>query len=408
LFVLSFYAVGVPDRPRTRADALSASLIGCGAATVGVSLLQLVVGDALLPRFVVLGSGVILVPLAVLCTRVAQDLDGRSKVAERVLMVGDLSVISTAVIDVETIPERPVTLTDVIDFEAVRSSLDENPLVDAAVANRATLLVLDGAAAEDANIVRQAAQLHEQGVRVRTLLDFYEGWIGKLPIAELERASLLFDIAEIHASRYLAMKRVLDVLVGLVLGLAFAVATPFVALANLFGNRGPLFYSQPRVGKGGEVFEILKFRTMVAPSESKPESGPESGPVESDATDWTAANDPRITPFGRILRRSHLDELPQAINVLRGELSVVGPRPEQPRYVAELAEKLPYYRLRHLVRPGLTGWAQVKYGYAGNDHDAREKLQYEFYYLRNQRLSFDLRILVRTIRSVLGGEGSGR
>jgi lipopolysaccharide/colanic/teichoic acid biosynthesis glycosyltransferase len=100
--------------------------------------------------------------------------------------------------------------------------------------------------------------------------------------------------------------------------------------------------------------------------------------------------------------------LPQAINVLRGELSVVGPRPEQPRYVAELAEKLPYYRLRHLVRPGLTGWAQVKYGYAGNDHDAREKLQYEFYYLRNQRLSFDLRILVRTIRSVLGGEGSGR
>ena len=120
---------------------------------------------------------------------------------------------------------------------------------------------------------------------------------------------------------------------------------------------------------------------------------------------WTGEDDPRITRFGGVLRRTHLDELPQVVNILRGELSIVGPRPEQPRYVDELNEKLPFYSMRHLVRPGLTGWAQIKYGYAGDERDALEKLQYEFFYLRRQSLSLDLRIVGRTVRSVLGGDG---
>ncbi|MGH9270267.1 MAG: sugar transferase, partial [Ilumatobacteraceae bacterium] len=126
------------------------------------------------------------------------------------------------------------------------------------------------------------------------------------------------------------------------------------------------------------------------------------------ADEWTSLDDPRITPLGRILRITHLDELPQVLNILRGDLSVVGPRPEQPRYVEELTEKLPFYGLRHLVRPGLTGWAQVLYGYAGDESDALEKLQYEFFYLRRQGISLDLRVVGRTIRSVLGSEGRGR
>jgi len=115
-----------------------------------------------------------------------------------------------------------------------------------------------------------------------------------------------------------------------------------------------------------------------------------------------------VTPFGRLLRRTHVDELPQVVNILKGDLSVVGPRPEQPRYVEELRDKLPFYNLRHLVRPGLTGWAQVKYGYAGDEQDALEKLQYEFFYLEHQDANFDLRIVLRTFRSTLGGSGSGR
>jgi lipopolysaccharide/colanic/teichoic acid biosynthesis glycosyltransferase len=123
------------------------------------------------------------------------------------------------------------------------------------------------------------------------------------------------------------------------------------------------------------------------------------------ANEWTGEDDPRITGFGRVMRVTHLDELPQMWNILRGDLSIVGPRPEQPRYVEELTQKLPFYDLRHLVRPGLTGWAQVKYGYAGDERDALEKLQYDFYYLRHQSIAFDLRIIGRTVRSVLGRKG---
>ena len=120
---------------------------------------------------------------------------------------------------------------------------------------------------------------------------------------------------------------------------------------------------------------------------------------------WTVAGDNRITPLGHLLRRSHLDELPQVLNIFTGDLSLVGPRPEQPQYVAELSEKIAFYDVRHIVRPGLTGWAQVKQGYASDENDAFEKLQYDFYYLRRQGISLDARIIRRTIRGVLRGDG---
>ena len=169
--------------------------------------------------------------------------------------------------------------------------------------------------------------------------------------------------------------------------------TPFVVIGDLVANRGPLFFRQPRTGRNGTPFEMLKFRTMRA---RRAESTPPTGPRSTTQ---------RVTPFGRLLRRTHLDELPQVVNVLRGDLSVVGPRPEQPQLVAELVDKIPFYRLRHLVRPGLTGWAQVKYQYAGTEAETLEKLQYEFYYLRRQSLGLDLRIVGRTARSVVGREG---
>jgi lipopolysaccharide/colanic/teichoic acid biosynthesis glycosyltransferase len=225
---------------------------------------------------------------------------------------------------------------------------------------------------------------------------FYEEWLGKLPVSELERVSLFFDIGELHRARYGRAKRVLDFGLGLAGLVPLALCVPVVVVGNLLGNRGPLFYRQDRVGRFDSRFSILKFRTMVA--------GADGGqPIE-----WTTEDDPRITSFGRVLRRTHLDELPQVVNILKGDLSVVGPRPEQPHYVAELEEKLPFYALRHLVRPGLTGWAQVIYGYAGDETDALEKLQYEFFYLRHQGIGLDLRIVGRTIRSVLGSQGRGR
>ena len=175
-------------------------------------------------------------------------------------------------------------------------------------------------------------------------------------------------------------------------------ALPMIVIAGVVAlTMGrPVLFRQQRIGLDGEPFEILKFRTM------RP-SAP--GVLVNE---WTKENDPRVTRFGRFLRSTHLDELPQVVNIVRGDLAVVGPRPEQPHYVKELSAKLAFYDLRHLVRPGLTGWAQVKYGYAGDEGDALEKLQYEFFYLRRQGFAFDFRVILRTIRSMAGGLGKGR
>lgn len=396
LLGVAAYGSGIPDLPRTWRQAATSTVLAVGAAVLGISLLQLVSGSALLPRFVVFGSMVPVAAWALVCTALANGGRVRSEQRDRIVLVSGPGEAAALRDELAASPERPGVLLDHLSLaEAAAVGERSRPLVERVVAVGANVLVLDRSAIDEPAVVEQAAALHEAGLRVRTLSLFYDEWLGKLPLSELERASLLFDIRELHGPRYLRAKRGLDVLLGAVACLALVVAVPVVFVANLAGNRGALLYRQPRVGKLGRHFTILKFRTMRSSTDAE-------GPS------WTQRSDPRITPFGRILRVSHLDELPQAINVLRGDLSIVGPRPEQPHYVAELVEKLPFYDMRHLVRPGLTGWAQVKYGYAGDESDALEKLQYEFWYLSHQSLGLDARIVGRTVRSVLGGEGAGR
>ena len=388
------YGMGLPDVPRTRRSAFLSAVLAAVLGALGMSLVQLAVGDALLPRFVVFGSALALVPWYLLTVNLA--LDGRTsdERRDRVVLVAEHASGQFQELESELAdgPEAAAVLVLAVEpGDAEFRGNEERPLERLVDNVGATVLVLDRTAQDRPSIVAQAAALHARGVRVRTLSLFYEEWLGKLPVSELERISLMFDIGEVHRLRYGRFKRVVDVAIAMVGLVPLAVITPFVVLGNQFGNRGPLLFRQVRVGKNGAPITMLKFRTMTT-----------SG---SSAGEWTQAADPRVTSFGRYLRRTHLDELPQMWNILRGDLSVVGPRPEQPQYVADLAEKLPFYNLRHLVRPGLTGWAQVKYGYAANDSDALEKLQYEFYYLRHQSLSLDLRIVARTTRSVLRTDG---
>lgn len=392
LLALTAYGLGLPDLTRTRRSALVAALGSTFAAAVGISLLQLLSGSALLPRFVVLGAPAALLPFYALCAAISADGRARSGQRDRIVVVAGLDESINLADELDANPERPAVIARVVaPADAVSRAPGSQPLVEAVEEVQATAVVLDRAALADDSIVAQAAALHESGVRVRTLSLFYDEWLGKLPVSELERVSLMFDIGEIHRARYGRMKRIVDVLTAAAALPVLAAVVPVVVLGNRFANRGPLFYCQARVGKQGMPFEILKFRTMR--------------PDGAGTTEWTATDDPRITPFGAWLRRTHLDELPQVLNILQGQLSVVGPRPEQPKYVEELEGKIPFYRLRHLVRPGLTGWAQVKYDYGASDIDALEKLQYEFYYLRHQGLALDLRIIGRTVRSVLGRGG---
>ncbi len=383
------YGAGLPDLDRRRSP-WGAAFTAALAGAVLISGVQLAVGSLLLPRFVVFSAVLLVTPWFAVCIGIADIGEERGQERDRVILVGGVEERAALETDLDGDLERPASLAAWLSVDQAHAGDPRSkPLIEAVLANRGSVVVLDRTASLDGTIVAQAATLHESGLRVRTLSLFYDEWIGKLPLVELERMSLMFDVGELHRTRYGGVKRLCDLAVGIVGLFCVLVVLPFVLIGNLLGNRGALLYRQPRVGRADRQFEMLKFRTM------KP----------GDGTEWTAEGDTRVTPFGRVLRRTHLDELPQVINILRGEQSVVGPRPEQPHYVAELRDKIPFFDLRHLVRPGLTGWAQVKYSYGASPLDAMEKLQYDFYYLRHQSLMLDVRIMGRTVRSVLGGRG---
>jgi lipopolysaccharide/colanic/teichoic acid biosynthesis glycosyltransferase len=187
---------------------------------------------------------------------------------------------------------------------------------------------------------------------------------------------------------YLLVIRISEVifsLIGLCFGLLFF---PLIIIGNIIGNRGPLFYTQERVGKNGAIFKIYKYRTMVKNAEA-------NGAV------FTTANDSRITPFGKFLRKTRLDEFPQFLNILNGDMAIIGPRPERPIFVNEIAEVMPFYETRHVIKPGLTGWAQVNYAYGDSIDDSLVKLQYDLYYIKHRSIFLDINIIIKTFSTVL-------
>jgi lipopolysaccharide/colanic/teichoic acid biosynthesis glycosyltransferase len=210
-------------------------------------------------------------------------------------------------------------------------------------------------------------------------------------VAHLEPSWLLtnfFDVARFRATSPIA-KRAFDLLVGSVLAFVGLVLWPFIALAIVVESGGPVFYRQHRLGRGGRVFPLAKFRTMGTDAE------------RDGAARWSPPGDPRVTRVGRLLRRTRLDELPNVIAILRGDMSVVGPRPERPEFADQLERDVPFYRARLIVRPGLTGWAQVNVPYGDSVGDATVKLEYDLYYIKHQSLWFDLVIVLRTIGTIL-------
>ena len=258
------------------------------------------------------------------------------------------------------------------------------------------VLVMDRQSQTEQEHVSAAKELHATGVRIRTLTMFFDEWLGKMPISELEQISLLFDITENVSPTYMRVRRLIDIIVSFVMGIVLLILIPFVFVLNLFGNRGPLFYSQVRVGKTNKPFKIYKFRTMVPNTNST---------NQENSSQWTSTNDTRVSSVGKLMRILHIDEIPQVINIFKGEMTLVGPRPEQLKYVKQLAEYIPYYEMRHIVTPGITGWAQVKYHYGASVEDAIQKIQYEFYYIRHQGLLLDIKIVARTLQIIWRGFG---
>jgi exopolysaccharide biosynthesis polyprenyl glycosylphosphotransferase len=239
---------------------------------------------------------------------------------------------------------------------------------------------------------------YEQGANVVPMPMLYEQISGRISVEHVGENLWAHVLAPaphvVSHNAYRMAKRLIDIVFSLIGTLLFLPLLPLLALAIKLDSRGPIFYVQTRLGRSGRPFHIVKLRTMTADAESG--SGPR----------WAHQGDPRITRMGRFLRRSRLDELPQMVNVLRGEMSIVGPRPERPEFVDMLTTEIPYYRARLAVKPGLTGWAQVRYRYGSTVEDALRKLQYDLYYIRHQSVLLDMLIMFRTVSTVFLFKGT--
>jgi sugar transferase (PEP-CTERM system associated) len=286
--------------------------------------------------------------------------------------------------------KSPVTTVGAIQLKERVDSLDL--LATAREVNASEIVI----ASEDRRglPVHQLLQCKLSGVRVTDYVDFYERESGRVDLAALRPSWFIFSDGFRTGPVVEGLKRTFDIMLALLtLVLVFPIMA-LTAVAIRLEGKGPILYRQDRVGLRGEVFILLKFRSMSQDAEVN------GSPV------WAAKRDPRITRVGWFIRKTRIDELPQLYNVLRGHMSFVGPRPERPYFVNRLAQSIPYYQERHAVKPGITGWAQVNYPYGASLEDARSKLSYDLYYLKNRGLFLDLIILIRTVRVVLWPDGA--
>lgn len=235
----------------------------------------------------------------------------------------------------------------------------------------------------------------EQGIRLEPMIGLYERLTGKIAVEHAgHNLHVVMPPSDSPMQRvFWVTKRLIDIFASIVGLLVLALIAPCVALANAILSPGPLFYQQTRVGKGGKSFRVVKFRSMIPNAEKG------CGAV------WASKNDDRITPVGHFLRKTRLDEIPQFLNVLKGEMSLVGPRPERPEFVAQLMKQIPFYQARHAMRPGITGWAQVRYRYGNSVEDALIKLQYDLYYVKHQSVYLEISTIVKTAAVMLGLKG---
>ena len=242
--------------------------------------------------------------------------------------------------------------------------------------------------------LRELLECRINGVPVLDLAGFYERVRGEVPVESLKASWLIYGHGFAQSATRACVKRLVDLLgAGVLLALAWPVML-LTAVAIRIDSRGPIFYRQERVGQGGRTFQCIKFRSMRVDAE------------RDGVPRWAQAGDARVTRVGRVIRQLRIDELPQLINVISGEMSLVGPRPERPAFVAQLRESIRFYDVRHSVKPGLSGWAQVRYSYGASVEDASRKLQFDLYYVKNHSLFLDLLILVETVRVVLFREGA--
>lgn len=242
--------------------------------------------------------------------------------------------------------------------------------------------------------IREILAMKLKGVEVKSYFDYMIENEGKIEVEFITEEWLLqaYGFKILRSQIQNNIKRVFDIIMAIIIGVMTLPVMAVAAIIVRFESPGPIIYSQDRVGENGKEFKVHKFRSM-------------RNDAEKDGAKWAQVNDPRVTKFGNFMRKTRIDELPQLINVLKGEMSFIGPRPERMVFIKELEKEIPYYNLRHMVKPGLTGWAQVMYPYGASVEDARRKLEYDLYYIKHHSLYLDLMIMFMTFKTVVFGKG---
>ncbi|MGL4687844.1 MAG: exopolysaccharide biosynthesis polyprenyl glycosylphosphotransferase [Fusobacteriaceae bacterium] len=242
--------------------------------------------------------------------------------------------------------------------------------------------------------IKQLFNIRISGVEVKNYYDYMQEVEGKIDVESISEDWILnaYGFRLLYSNFEIQIKRVFDIMLSVIIGILTLPIMIFACIIVGLESKGPIIFSQKRVGKNNIEFNVHKFRSM-------------RNDAEKDGAKWAQINDPRVTKFGNIMRKTRIDELPQLWNVLKGEMSFIGPRPERMVFIKELEKTIPYYNLRHLVKPGLTGWAQVMYPYGASIEDAKNKLEYDLYYVKNQNMHLDMVIMFRTLKTIIFGKG---
>jgi sugar transferase (PEP-CTERM system associated) len=349
------------------------------------------------PHVYVVGFA-LLAPAMILLRRGYEWVGGRDLFRERVYVLGAGDYARSIV---ETIRSRPDIGMEVVDWEDVQLEAPEerkkvwvSALDRIAKANPTVNRIIVAMEARRGELpVQELLMLRFQGITVEDDGTLRERLYGKIQLDGLRPSSFLYSEGfRIRPSQQFT-RQVVSLCAAAVGLLSFLPFFPFVAAAVKLSSKGPLFFRQTRVGMGGRSFQVVKFRTMFTDA-------------ESGGARWATKNDPRVTKIGGFLRKTRIDEIPQLWNVLRGDMGFVGPRPERPEFTQWLSQELPFYYMRTLIRPGLTGWAQVRYGYGATLAETKEKLEYDLYYIKHMSLGLDLLIMFETIKTIIRRRGA--
>lgn len=403
LWLIIFYLSGLYDLRKTKNDLqfFSFFLVGLGInLLVTIGYFYIVNLPNLSPKTILLLLIAIYLPLFALWRLLAHSLLRSSTFGTRLLFLGLTKEARELVNVFSKNPQLGYNAVAVVSEEQ-NQFLNELPITVERLTNLDGLLdyiktkkidtIVLSLANTDTGLNRLLYETILSRVNIANINSFYEMVTHRVPLAALSETWFLENLKETRKNVYDKIKLATDFVLAVLMLTGFLILLPVLALIIYIGDRGPIFYRQTRVGRDGKIFTIWKFRTMKVGAEN---NGPQ----------FAAVGDNRITAVGKILRLSRLDELPQAINILKNEMSFIGPRPERPEFVAELQKLMPYYNARHLIKPGLTGWAQVNYNYTDSFEGNLMKLQYDLFYIKNRSLLVDAITLLKTIKVI----GAGR